>query len=87
MPGSENVDFSVNKQFRFQESRRFEVRGDIFNLFNHFNPTFISASANQSVVGASPNLKVGTPNFGKIGNGVNGIFQTRVIQVGAKLYF
>lgn len=86
MPGSENVDFAINKQFRF-ESRRLEFRADIFNLFNHFNPTFISSSANQSVVGASANLKFGTQNFGKIGNGVNGIFQTRVIQLGAKLYF
>jgi len=36
-PGFWNVDFTVQKQFRFAESQRVEVRGSFFNLFNHAN--------------------------------------------------
>jgi hypothetical protein len=87
MPGAENADFSVSKGFRFPESRSLEFRTEIFNLFNHFNPSFVSASANQSVVGASSNLDIRSALFGKISDGTKGGFTTRVIQLGLKLYF
>lgn len=75
LPGAENVDFSLHKQFRFKESRSFEFRTEIFNLLNHFNPDPNSVDLN---------IRSGT--FGSIGGGVRGI-TTRVIQLGAKLYF
>lgn len=75
LPGLFTVDFSVNKQFRFAESRRVELRGEFFNLFNHFNPQPGSVDRNSRSV-----------NFGKVGGGVQGL-TIRVIQLGAKLYF
>jgi hypothetical protein len=75
LPGVINSDFSVNKQFKIGESRRFEFRTEIFNLFNHFNPD------PQTV-----NLNLNAQTFGSIGDGVRGV-TTRVIQLGAKLNF
>jgi hypothetical protein len=75
LPGVINSDFSVNKQFKIGESRRFEFRTEIFNLFNHFNPD------PQTV-----DLNLNSQTFGTIGGGVRGV-TTRVIQLGAKLYF
>jgi outer membrane receptor protein involved in Fe transport len=75
LPGVINSDFSVNKQFKFGESLRFEFRTEIFNLFNHFNPD------PQTV-----DLNLNSQTFGTIGGGVRGV-TTRVIQLGAKLSF
>jgi hypothetical protein len=75
LPGVINSDFSVNKQFKIGESRRFEFRTEIFNLFNHFNPD------PQTV-----DLNLNSQTFGTIGGGVRGV-TTRVIQLGAKLNF
>lgn len=75
LPGAITQDFSITKQFKIGESRRFEFRTEIFNLFNHFNP--------------DPNtvdLALNSQTFGSIGGGVRGI-TTRVIQLGAKLNF
>lgn len=75
LPGIINQDLSVTKQFKLGESRRFEFRTEIFNLFNHFNPD------PQTV-----DLALNSQTFGAIGGGVRGV-TTRVIQLGAKLYF
>jgi len=75
LPGLLNQDFSVNKQFKIGESRRFEFRTEIFNLWNHFNPDPGTVS-----------LALNSQTFGSIGGGVRGV-TTRVIQLGAKLYF
>ena len=75
LPGIMNADFSVNKMFKITEQRRVEFRTEIFNLFNHFNPD--PAAVNRDIRNA---------NFGTIGGGVQGV-TTRVIQLGAKLYF
>lgn len=75
LPGVFTVDFSVNKQFRLAETRRVELRGEFYNLFNHYNPEPGSVDRNIRSV-----------TFGKVGGGVQGL-TTRVIQVGAKLYF
>ncbi len=75
LPGIINSDFSVNKRFHFGESRSFEFRTEIFNLFNHFNPDPQTVQLNRLA-----------PDFGSIGGGVRGV-TTRVIQLGAKLNF
>lgn len=75
LPGLINADFSTTKNFRITESRRLELRGEFFNLFNHFNPDPTTVDTNLN-----------SATFGSIGGGVQGI-TTRVIQVGAKLYF
>ncbi|MES1258592.1 MAG: hypothetical protein ABUS51_09180, partial [Acidobacteriota bacterium] len=71
----ENIDFSVTKTVKFQESRAFEFRTEFFNLLNHYNPD------PQTV-----DLNIRSRTFGSVGAGVQGI-TTRVIQFGAKLNF
>ena len=75
LPGLINQDFSVNKQFKIGESRRFEFRTEIFNLWNHYNPD-----------PGTVDLALNSQTFGAIGGGGRGV-TTRVIQLGAKLYF
>src|SRR4030095_1303030 len=43
-PAIKNFDFAVFKNFRFGESKFFQVRADFFNLFNH--PQFVPGSVN-----------------------------------------
>ncbi len=75
LPGLINVDFSVNKQFRFGETRRAEFRTEFYNLFNHYN-----------IQPGSVDRGIRSVNFGKVGAGLQGQ-TTRVIQLGAKFYF
>jgi len=75
LPGIENVDFSVNKNFKWTEFRALEIRGEFYNLFNHFNPDPQTVDRN-----------IRSKTFGSIGGGVQGV-TTRVIQIGAKLHF
>ena len=75
LPGLFNFDFSVNKTFAVNERIRPELRAEIYNLFNHYNPDPQTVDRN-----------IQSQNFGKIGGGVSGI-TTRVIQIGLKLYF
>lgn len=75
LPGITNFDFAANKFFRFGERGRVEIRGEFYNLFNNFNP-------DPSTV----DRRLNSVTFGKVGGGVSGI-TTRVIQLGAKLYF
>lgn len=75
LPGVFNIDFSVNKQFVLAESRRVELRGEFYNLFNHYN-----------IEPGSVDRGVRSVNFGKVGGGVQGL-TTRVIQIGAKFLF
>ncbi len=77
LPGVLNDDFSATKGFKFGESRNLQIRADFFNAFKHYNP-------DPSTIGLARN-NAGT--FGKISNGLSGGFATRVIQLGAKLYF
>ena len=76
LPGLVNDDFSATKGFIFTESVNLQFRADFFNLFQHYN--------------ADPNTVVNALNsktFGTIAGGVAGGYATRVIQLGAKLYF
>jgi len=45
LPGINNLDFSIFKNFRFGENRRVQVRADFFNAFNH--PQYIPGSPND----------------------------------------
>ena len=75
LPGLFNTDFSANKRFSAGERRYFELRTEIFNLFNHYNPDV-----------ATLDLTIRSQTFGTIGGGVRGT-TTRVIQLGAKFVF
>lgn len=45
LPGINNLDFSIFKNFHFGENRRVQVRADFFNAFNH--PQYIPGSPND----------------------------------------
>jgi hypothetical protein len=77
LPGIAVVDFSFHKTFRVMETKAFEFRTEVFNLFNNFNPDPATLDLN---------LRNKATTFGKIGGGVSGI-TTRVIQLGAKFNF
>ncbi len=76
LPGVFNDDFSATEGFKFGESGNLQLRADFFNAFKHYNP-------DPSTIALGRN----SANFGKINNGISGGFATRVIQLGAKLYF
>ena len=77
LPGLFNDDFSVTKGIKFGEVRNLQIRADFFNAFKHYNP-------DPSTIGLARN---NATTFGKINNGLSGGYATRVIQLGAKLYF
>jgi hypothetical protein len=75
MPGIMNADLSANKDFHITEDRYIQVRAEIFNLINHYNPD--PTTLDRSIR---------SQTFGMVGSGVQGI-TTRVVQLGAKFYF
>ena len=76
LPGVFNDDISVTKGFKFGDVRNFQLRADFFNAFKHFNPdpSTITTTINSA-------------NYGRINDGIQGGYATRVIQLGAKMYF
>lgn len=72
-PGAENVDLSLFKSFAIGGERRFELRGEFFNAFNHANF-------------ANPNADITLPPsaFGKVTSTVG---NPREIQLAGKFYF
>ena len=50
-PGMWNLDFSLGKNFPISEKVRLQIRTDMFNVFNHFNPSGITTSINSGTFG------------------------------------
>jgi hypothetical protein len=67
LPGINNVDFSIFKNFRFGETKRIQLRADLFNLFNH--PQFVPGSVNDvqpvPTTGVTNLNTVGFPEFNR----------------------
>jgi hypothetical protein len=70
-PGLDNSDFSVQKEFPLSETKRFEFRWDIFNIFNHTH--FFNIDGN---------ITDGS-NFGT----ARRVADPRLMQVALKFYF
>jgi hypothetical protein len=87
LPGINNVDFSIFKNFRFGESRRIQLRADFFNLFNH--PQYVPGSVSD----VAPIATTGVSNLNTVGfnefNRPDLIFSSnpRVIQMTLRLDF
>jgi len=82
-PGIVSFDFSVVKSFPIDEVRRFEFRGEMFNLPNHPNfgvPSGLTAFTGVSATGA-PNI---SPTWGVISTTVT---PSRQIQFALKFVF
>ncbi|WP_263368836.1 TonB-dependent receptor [Edaphobacter bradus] len=71
-PGARNVDLSLFKQFPLGDERKFELRFEFFNAFNHAN--FANPATNMS----------NTATFGKVTSTIN---DPRQIQLAGKFYF
>jgi hypothetical protein len=72
-PGTENVNFSLFKNFPIRESLALQLRGETFNLFNHPNP-------------ANPNTTLGGPSFGYI-SAIQTGQNARILQIAGKIIF
>jgi hypothetical protein len=78
-PGYKDVDFALQKIIPFGERFRFELRGEMFNAFNHPNHLFAAPGPQNS----NSATVFGTPSFGF----VTAAQAPREIQVAGKLYF
>jgi hypothetical protein len=79
-----NVDFSINKNWRFKERYGIQFRAEMFNALNH--PNFTGFNSSLNFQGNST-----LPNFGLVTNGSFGTLTTvqnfREIQFGFKFSF
>jgi hypothetical protein len=69
--GFANVDVSLGRNFRFGDVRYLQLRGELFNFFNH--PNF-----------GAPNANINQPaQVGRVFSAAD----PRIIQIALKLYF
>jgi hypothetical protein len=83
-PGAINFDLSISRMFPIHERLQAEFRFDVFNVFNHWNPTAPS--------GGSPTGTSGTQTYGYITSAATaGVLPTqwdpRVLQFAVKFLF
>jgi hypothetical protein len=86
-PATNNVDFSINKNWRFKERYGVQFRAEMFNAFNHANFSANEVDAGLSFQGNKNDGNFGQStngNFGVIGSGYRG---PREIQFGLKFSF
>jgi hypothetical protein len=88
LPGINNVDFSILKNFRFAEGNmKIQLRADFFNLFNH--PQYVPGSVNDvSPISTTTVQNLNTVGFAEF-NRPDLIFSSnpRVIQVALRFDF
>lgn len=87
LPGINNVDFSVFKNFRFGETRRIQLRSDFFNLFNH--PQYIPGSPNEVIpVGTAGVNRLNTVTSPDLGHADRVFFSnSRIVQLALRFEF
>jgi len=94
-PGSWNLDASMSKSVEFMEGKRFEVRVDAQNIFNHPGPNYVGDPAgtyptywNARTVGSNnPNVTLTDPNNGRFFGEVNAKAGHRTFQARLRLSF
>ncbi|HTF23464.1 MAG TPA: TonB-dependent receptor [Candidatus Limnocylindria bacterium] len=85
-PGFHRLDFSIFKDFPFNERVRLQFRSEIFNIFNH--PNFNSPGfGGNGVVAISGSTNFTSSNFGEIGATRDAPHDPRQIQFALKLYY
>ena len=91
LPGINNFDFSLFKNFRFGETRRIQLRADFFNAFNH--PQYIPGSPNDvapiATVGVGQVNTLAPANIGTTFNRADRVFNSnaRFIQMALRFDF
>ena len=78
-PGLQIWDFSIFKNFRLTENKRFEFRSEFFNFPNHPNLQFAKAGPQNSI----NTTTFGTPEFGRL----TAARPPRQIQFALKFYY
>ena len=82
-----NVDLRLAKLFQIRESVNFEVFGEAFNLFNHFNATSVGTTLySAGGTAANPTLTFQS-SFGVPTASSSFFIAQRQIQIGARLRF
>ncbi len=87
LPGINNVDFSIQKNFAITESARFQLRADLINAFNH--PQYIPGTPNS----VTPIATTAVGNVNTAGsaqfNRPDLVFSSnpRLVQLSARLIF
>jgi hypothetical protein len=85
-PGFHRLDFSIFKDFPFNEKRKLQFRTEIFNLTNHPNFNAPGFGGNGVVaIGGSTNFT--SSNFGRIGSTRDAPYDARQIQFALKFLF
>ncbi len=86
-PGFSDISMSLSRTFPITEKVKFDVRGDVFNLPNHFRPGCptgaLCSGVNLSGFGGFVGTNFGTPTFGRITNAMD----PRIIQLAGKIIF
>ena len=91
LPGINNLDFSLFKNFRFGEVRRIQLRADFYNAFNH--PQYIPGSPNDvapiNTTGVGQVNTLTPANIGTTFNRPERIFPSnaRVVQMALRFDF
>jgi hypothetical protein len=87
MPGINNWDMSLAKTFRFGEVRRFVIRADAANLFNHAQYTagYVNSVLKTSQTNTRIFLVASAPQFAQWSN--NFPSNSRTMQLVAKIIF
>lgn len=66
-PGSENIDFSIVKNWRVRERYALQFRTEMFNVFNHVNLRAVDVNLNFQNIAGDPNFgRALNPNFGRL---------------------
>ncbi|HVH71214.1 MAG TPA: TonB-dependent receptor [Candidatus Dormibacteraeota bacterium] len=85
-PGFHRLDFSLFKDFPFNEKRKLQFRTEMFNIFNHPNFNAPGFGGNGVVaIGGSTNWT--NNNFGRIGSTRDAPYDPRQIQFALKVLF
>ena len=85
-PGYHRLDFSLFKDFPFNEKRKLQFRTEMFNIFNHPNFNAPGFGGNGVVaIGGSTNWT--NNNFGRIGSTRDAPYDPRQVQFALKLLF
>jgi hypothetical protein len=87
MPGINNFDLSIAKNFRFGESRYFQIRADASNAFNHAQYTagYINSVRLTSQTSTTVFLQPANPAFAQWSNNFSS--NSRTMQLVAKFVF
>jgi hypothetical protein len=85
-PGFHRLDFSIFKDFPFNEKRKLQFRTEIFNIVNH--PNFNAPGfGGNGVVAISGSTDWTNSNFGRLGSTRDAPYDPRQIQFALKFIF